>query len=502
MTAKFIQLRRIPSSAVIVCHSLFSGYKGKAQRVLFLAGFFLVCVLPLFAQAPAMARDAAPKDKLIEKALVEYRRGNTPNALDRIYKVLEKYPKNARAIDLYNQINADEAKRLCRAAEIYFRNGETDLARAKIGDSRALSVDVFLSYVEEKVIEAKSYLANQNPVMCGESVAEILFFDPRNNEALKLKALLESSFFKELYNSVKREKQKLSSRKYLEAQKLSSNPVKALALANYALKLDPSNAPAAKFRKKMLNKLAKEEESGLDKSEKQRAKDKHRATVYFLKAEKYYKKRKFEKAFKYFEKAAAKDPSLEKAKKMKDETGELICTAELSSAFGFLASGKKRAASRCVKKARRYDPAMVAKKAEELIREAGKLTASGDKKGAGISFQQASLLNPGYEDAKNVAGASAETKEAWKLYRAGNYARCDDIISSAARQYPGNIEIMFLGSMNSAQLALDKGDFLETRKFLLRAVKLKPLHGEVWDFFNRMEELLNILGYEPERENE
>ncbi len=97
-------------------------------------------------------------------------------------------------------------------------------------------------------------------------------------------------------------------------------------------------------------------------------------------------------------------------------------------------------------------------------------------------------------------GAPGEIEEAWELYRGGNYERCADIISSAGKKYPENLEIMFLGSINSAQTALDNGDFLQTRKFLLKAVKLKPLHREVWDFFNRMDELLNILGYELENQ--
>jgi len=485
---------RIPPT-VIVRAGACSTHKEKALLFLFLCGLFLFCFSPLFAQD-------AGKDKMIEKALMEYRRGNTPNALELIYGVLERYPKNARAIDLYGQIKNDEAKRLCRAAEIYFRNGEIDIARKRIEESRGLSVDIFISYIEEKIIEAKSFLSEQNPVMCGMAAAEILFFDPGNNEALKLKALLKSSFFRELYSSVVSEKKKLSSQKYLEAKKFVSNPIKALAMADESLKFDPSNAQAAKLRKQMLQKLADAEMSALDKSEKELLKDKEKALVYFLKAEKYYRKRKFEKVFKYLEKALGKDASLEKAKKMKKETGALICTAEIASAFEFLASGKKRAASRRVKKARRYDPGMLSKKAEELVREARKLMDSGEKEKAGVLFAQAALLNPRYEKDKQSSGVIVEIEKAWGFYRSGNYERCAVIIASVGKKYPENLEVMFLESINSAQTALDDGDFLKTRKFLLKAVKLKPLHREVWDFFNRMDELLNILGYEPEKQTE
>ncbi|MBU3955162.1 hypothetical protein KJ633_01740, partial [bacterium] len=447
-------------------------------------------VLPVFAQE-------AGQDKIIGRALLEYQKGNTPYALDIIYKVLEKYPKNVGAIDLYGQIKNDEAMRLCRAASIYFRNGETDIARKKIEESRALSVDVFLAYIEEKIIEAKSFLANQDPVMCEAAASEILFFEPGNNEAAKLETLLKSSFFRELYGSVVSEKNKLSTQKYLEAKKLISNPVKALALANDSLKFDPSNADAAKLRRQMLQTLAEAESSDLDKSDKQRAKDKEKALVYFLKAEKYYQKRNFEKCFKYLEKALAKDPDMEKAKQMKNETGALISTAEIASAFELLSSGKKRAAARHVKNARRYDPEMLSKKAEELMGEARKLMDAGENKKAGILFTQAALLNPRYEDDKNISVSVEEIEEAWSLYRNGKYAACAGIISTAQKKYPGNAEIMFLESINSAQVALDKGDFLRTREFLLKAVKLNPLHKEVWDFFNRMDELLKILGYEP-----
>jgi len=480
-----IKSRRTPSAA----------HKVKALRVLFLCGLLLFCFSSLFAQD-------AGKDKMIEKALMEYRRGNTPNALDLIYGVLERYPKNARAIDLYGQIKNDEARRLCRAAEIYFRNGEIDIARKKIEESRALSVDIFISYIEEKIIEAEIFLSEQDPVMCGVTASEILFFDPGNNEALKLKALLKSSFFRELYSSVASEKKKLSTQKYLEAKKLVSRPIKALALANDALKLDSSNNAAATLRKQMLQKLVNTEMSALDKSEKELRKDKEKARVYFLKAEKYYRKRKFEKVFKYLEKALGKDPSLEKAKKMKKETGALICTAEIASAFEFLASGKKRPARRRAEKARYYNPEMVSKRATDIMREARGLLAAGESEKAELLFAQAALLNPQYEDDKNSSDALVEIEEAWGLYRSGNYKRCADIIASAGKKYPENLEVMFLESINSAQTALDDGDFLKTRKFLLKAVKLKPLHVEVWDFFNRMDELLNILGYEPEKQTE
>lgn len=473
-------------------------HKARIMRIWLLRGLFLF--MAGFC-APALRAAEADQDKMIEKALTEYQRGNTPNALDMIYKTLEKYPKNSRAIDLYGQIKNDEARRLCRAAEIYFRNGELDIARAKIGDSMALSVDVFLSYIDEKVIEAKSFLSSQDPVQCAESASEILFFDPGNNEALKLKALLKSSFFRELYSSVIGEKKKIAAQKYTEAMQLSANPVKALGLANDALKLDPANNAAAKLRKQLLKKLSEAESSDLGKSDKQRAKDEEKALEYFLKAEEAYKKRKFEKAFQYLEKALAKDPAMEQARKMKDETGTLICEAELASSFEFLASGKKRAASRSAKKARRFDPAMVSKKAQELMAEARRLMTAGEKERAGILFSQAALLNPGFEDDKNMSESSVELNEAWSLYKGGNYERCADIISAASKKYPGNIEVTFLESLNFAQMSLDKGDFLQTREFLLKAVKLNPLHREVWDFFNRMDELLNILGYETGETN-
>ena len=460
------------------------------------AGLLIQIFLLLLLVTVPNAYAADEQDKMIERALMEYQRGNTPNALDLIYSALEKYPKNSRALDLYGQIRDDEAKRLCRAAEIYFRNGELDIARKKIEESRALSVDIFLAYIEEKVIEAKSFLADQDPIRSAESADGILFFDPGNNEALKLKALLKSSFFRELYGSVISEKKKLAARKYTEARQLSANPIKSLGLANEALKLDPSNNAAAKLRKQLLKKLAEEESSALGKSDKQMAKDKEKAMGYFLKAEESYKKKKFERAFRDFEKALARDPDMAQAKKMKEETGALIAASELALAFDSLASGKKRAASRHVKKARLYDPAMVSQKALEMMAEARRLMASGEKDRSAILFSQAALLNPEYEDDKRMSEPASELNEAWELYKGGNYERCADVISGAVKKYPENMEVLFLESLNSAQMSLDKGDFLQTREFLLRSVKLNPLHREVWDFFSRMDELLKILGYD------
>ncbi len=111
---KNIKFRRTPSAA----------HKVKALRVLFLSGFFLFCAFPVFAQTGQNVRRGGGKDKMIEKALIEYRRGNTPNALDLIYRVLEKYPKNVRAIDLYGQIKNGGAEVLLREGSVFQTRGK------------------------------------------------------------------------------------------------------------------------------------------------------------------------------------------------------------------------------------------------------------------------------------------------------------------------------------------------------------------------------------------
>jgi len=458
-------------------------------------------VLVFLVAAGLLQAAASDKvNKLIEKAVGEYQKGNSPAALLMVYEILGKYPKNQRAKDLYSQIKEEEAERLFRAAAIYFSNGEIDIARSKVEEGRVLSMDVFLKFVNTRILEAKSMLAEQKLIKCGKRISEVLFFDPVNEEASKIQAFLKSNFFAEIRRSILKEKKLLAKEKLLEAKKMKANPIKSLAIVNEALALDPSNRAAAKYRKYILKEASKIDASLLQKTEKQLAADKKKAAKYFAKAEECYRAELLEKCFKYLTKAIKRDPAMEKAKKMYTEVSGILAASEISKAeeaFNFL---QIRRTKKHIRKARIYDPQKVIRKSDELSKDAEKLLKAGQEERGRALLRLAKLFNPRYTiTAEKGKSAAADLKNVWDVYYKGDFKESGEMIKAAEKEYPNDLDVIFLKNLISAQLSLDEGEFLPTRKYLLAAIRIKPLHKEVWSFFNRLDELLNILGYKFEK---
>ncbi len=456
--------------------------------------------LLLFFSVNSFAQAQNRADKLIEKAVSQYQRGNTPIALDLIYKILEKYPKNKRAMELYQQIKEDEAMRLFKAAAIYFENGEKEMARKKLDKGRALSVDVFLKFIKKKVLDAKALLANQDVVECANTVSEILFFSPGNADAQKIQALLKSDFFKSVYKSILKERRRLAWEKVAEAKNVRDNPIRALSIVNEALSLDPSNKEAEKLRKSLLKEIKTEEKSLLTKTEEQRKKDEEKAMKLYLKAEKYYRKKKYEKCYKLATRSIKYNPQLVKARELLKEISDILYDSEVKIALYYFSRGKFSKARKHIEKARFYNPRKLVQLAKDVVDKANKLIAAGQKQKGLALLRQAEIINPLYKGSEAVA--SGQLKIAldgvWKIYRAEKYKNALKQIKEIEKGFPNNLDVIFLKDLIQAQIALDDGNFLTTRKFLLAAIKIKPMHQEVWGFFNRLDEILNLLGYKLE----
>jgi len=466
-----------------------SRHKGLSATLFFLLFFF--CFVDSFAGEKTRA------DKLIEKAVLQYQRGNFPLALDLIYKVLEKYPKNKRAMELYQQIKDDEAMRLFKAAAIYFENGEKEMAKKKAEEGRALSVDVFLKFIDRKILDAKALLSRQDVVGCANAVSEILFFSPGNNDARKIQTLLKSDFFKAVYKSILKERSLLAWKKVAEAKNIRDNPVRALSLVNEALSLDPSNKEAKKLRKVLLKEIKSAEKSLLAKSEEQRKKDIEKAMKLYLKAEKYYRRKKYEKCYKLLSLAIKYDPQLVKAKELRKEVSDILYDSEVKIAMYYFSKGKFSKARKHIEKARSYNPQKLIKLAKELIEKANKLIAAGQKEKGLALLKQAEIVSPLYKGSKTVASGRLKIAldGVWKIYRDGNYKEALKRIENVEKEFPNELDVIFLKNLIQAQIALDDSDFLKTRKFLLAAIKIKPMHQEVWGFFNRLDEILDLMGY-------
>lgn len=437
-------------------------------------------------------------NKLIEKAVGEYQKGNSPAALKMVYEILGKYPKNQRAMDLYSQIKYDEAERLFKSAAIYFSNGEENIARSKIEEGRTLSMDVFFKFIELKILEAKSHLSKQEVIKCSKRISEVLFFDPMNVQAVKIQSFLKSNFFSEIRKSILKEKKRIAKEKLLEAKNIKANPIKSLAIVNEALALDPLNREAAKYRKYILKEAAKIDESLLQKTEKQRTADKKKAAKYFIKAENYYMEERLVKCFKYLSKAIEKDPVMEKAKKMYREVGDILCETEISKAEECFSFAQIRRAKKRIRQARFYNPQRVIKKAAALARQAQTLLKAGQKERGRDLMKLAKLFNPRHEVSSRETGKAAgeALKEIWQTYYKGDFGAAGEQMKEVEKKYPNDLDVLFLKNLISAQLSLDEGEFLPTRRYLLAAIQIKPLHQEVWSFFNRLDELLDILGYQ------
>ncbi|MFH1957643.1 MAG: hypothetical protein ABIJ15_04125 [bacterium] len=466
--------------------------KGTVLIVLIAAGLL---------QASFLSAAEEKVNKLIEKAVGEYQRGNSPVALQMVYEILGKYPKNQRAIDLYSQIKEEEAERFFKAAAIYFSNGEIDIARSKIEEGRVLSMDVFLKFVNSRILEAKSMLAEQKVIMCGKRISEVLFFDPANEEATRIQAFLKSNFFSEIRRSIFKEKKILAAEKLFEAKNIKDNPIKSLAIVNEVLALDPSNAEAAKYRKYILEEASKMDETLLQKSEEQLAADKEKAAKYFAKAEECYNAALLEKCFKYLTKAIKRDPHMEKAKKLYRDVCGILSDAEISSAEEAFNLSKIRRTKKHIGKARIYDPQKVIKKADELSLKAKELLKAGQEERGRALIRLAKLFNPRYTMTAGKGKSSEESlKKVWDVYYKGDFKGAGERILDVEKEYPNDLDVLFLKNLISAQISLDEGEFLPTRKYLLAAIHIKPLHQEVWSFFNRLDELLNILGYKFEKQ--
>lgn len=457
----------------------------------------IVFIAALFLQTSFLYAAEDNVTRLIEKAVGEYQKGNSPGALRMVYEILGKYPKNQRARDLHSQIKDEEAERLFKSAAIYFSNEEENIARSKIEEGRTLSMDVFFKFIDSKILEAKSHLSKQEVMKCSKRISEVLFFDPANDQAIKIQSFLKSNFFSEIRKSILKEKKRIAKEKLLEAKSIKGNPIKSLAIVNEVLALDPSNREAAKYRKYILKEAAKIDESLLQKTEKRITADRKKAAKYFAKAENCYMEERLVKCFKYLSKAIERDPKMEKAKKMYREVGDILCETEISKAEGSFSLGRTRRAKKHIRMARFYNPQKVLEKAEDLARSAQKLLKEGHKEQGRDLMKLAKLFNPRHKVVSREKGEAAgkALKEIWQTYYKGDFAAAGEQTKAAEKEYPNNLDVLFLKNLISAQLSLDEGKFLPTRKYLLAAIQIKPLHQEVWSFFNRLDELLDILGY-------
>ncbi|MCD6423261.1 MAG: hypothetical protein J7L42_04005 [Elusimicrobia bacterium] len=449
-----------------------------------------------FAFGVSAQQEEEKKSKLIKEAVKLWEDGDYPGSMRIVEKLLKKYAKDPQVKELYYQIKDDEAKRVFEAARIYFEHGELDLAKRKILEGRTTSIEAFEKYIDELFIKAKDLLSKQEIVKCSQIVSFILFADPSNSEARKMNAFLKSSFFKEIYKSIIDEKKKLALEKLKEAQTLKTNPVKAIVLVNEALKLDPSNSDARRLKKVLLKKISKQ--TLLEKKEEITQRDRERAINYYVKAEELFREKKFEKCHKLLKKALKYDPENKKAKKLFEDVSTILCDKYLKKAQEFYFAGKIRKAKKYVKKARYYDSARVIAYAQKMATKGRDLIKSAQNQRGGQFIAFAEILNPQREKSLLVSeeNIKPELDKVWNIYYSKDYKKALAVVEQLERSHPDNLDVLFLKNMIMAQISLDEGKFIPTRNYLLKAIKIKPLHQEVWGFFNRLDEVLKILGYD------
>jgi len=450
----------------------------------------LIFAFGLFAQ-----QEEQKKSKLIKEAVKLWEDGAYPDSMQIVKKLLKKYAKDPQVKELYYQIKNDEAKRILEAARIYYEHGEAELAKGKILEARTTSIEAFEKHIDELIIKAKDLLSKQEVIKCSQIVSFILFADPSNSEARKMNAFLKSDFFKEVYKSIIAEKKKLALEKLNEAMSLKTNPVKALVLVNEALKFDPENSQARKLKKSLLKKIG--QQTLLEKKEEITQKDREKSINYYVRAEELFKESKFEKCHKLLRKALKYDPENKKAKKLYDKVSEILCDKYLKEAQEFYFAGKIRKAKKYVKKARYYNSSKVVAYGEQMASKGRTLIKSAQNQRGGQFIAFAEILNPQREKSLLISeeNIKPELDKVWNIYYSKDYKKALAEIEQLERRYPDNLDVLFLKNMVMAQISLDEGKFISTRNYLLKAIKIKPLHQEVWGFFNRLDEVLKILGY-------
>jgi len=431
------------------------------------------------------------------RALEYYRNNELDKAKEIVLDILSKNPKNNGANALYKDILRQDAKRLFRAALIYFEEGDIDEAEAQKKEGISIFPEVLEDIIEEEILKIKSLLTERKIIQAKLKIERLYFLSPEDKRVIALKKLTEFKFFKQLLKEVQEKKKFIFEKKLNEAKKYFSKGEFLFALnsVNEALEYQPKNKEAIKLQKK-LRKTIFEAKKKLSEKEKQKLKEK--VNSFLKKMEKYYKKKKFYKVVKTGKKILALDPTNKKASAYYDEAAKVLSNRLLEKAFLEFQRGKKKKAKKMVEKARDIYLKLVEKKSEEFINEAKKIKAQSkeQQKLKAVFLDFSLLLNP--EKEKEVkfilSGSKLNLEPIWDEYHRGDFKKVKGLLESLKKNNPENDNIKFMEYLNNAQIALDEGDFKKAREQLIQAVRINPLHEEVWGFFERLEEVIEVLG--------
>ena len=433
-------------------------------------------------------------DEIYKEAIEFYRNGYYRRAANKILEVLERNPKDEKAKSLYNEILKHEAKRLYLSAMILYEEKDLEGANKKKKEARSYGEDVLDEIVKEEILKIKKFLKDKRPLEAKLEVEKLYFIAPERIEVLKLKRFIESKFFSLLLKEYKNRKKEIV-KKSIEEAKINYQKklyLPALEKLKLALEYDPNNKDARKLLKK-LNKVIIE--IGRKKGEKEKKKIETKVRKYILKMKKYFKKKKYEKVIKLGKKVLNIDPENKEIEPVYTKAVESYIDKRIEESFRLYQKGKIKKAKKIIEELRDLNVSFVKKKAGDFVNEAEKIGEKGKSvKGLLIGF--ATLLDPTIEKKVKLSmmEEKVELKGVWDEYHKGDYRKVLSLLEELKKKNPENKNIKFIEHLTNAQIALDGGDFKRAREELIQAVRINPLHEEVWGFFERLEEVIEILG--------
>ncbi|HLD29284.1 MAG TPA: hypothetical protein VJC03_02995, partial [bacterium] len=287
----------------------------------------------------------------------------------------------------------------------------------------------------------------------------------------------------------KKENKKYYATYFNQAQAHYGNQEYLLALGKIteALRYMPEEKEGRDLKADIEDKLTRTEEVSLKRKEKA---EKLMPRLIFL-----HEKYKYREAFKLSRRILRYNPNQEEARNIQRQDGAVLARSVLDRALEKYRKGKKKKAAKLIARAREYNLEVLKERSRDLSNQADTLLAEKNEKQGYELLNFALLLDPENVLARGLLeGEESGLAEYWEMYRRGDYAKLKEKMEELKAKKPGSKKVEFMEHLVNAQLFLDQAEFKQAREDLVHAVRIDPLHPEVWQFFERLEEVIEIMG--------
>jgi len=219
---------------------------------------------------------------------------------------------------------------------------------------------------------------------------------------------------------------------------------------------------------------------------------------YFRAAQQAMDKDNLKRANVYLEKYLSINPLDEEAQALSVQVKQTLATRELENAWPLLAKGKSDAASKYVGRANRIAQGFVKEEANKYLKQAMESIANGKTEDAKEPTARASLLAPEDKDIERLddflAGRVDIFPYALDLFHNEKYKDAARWMSLYAHAKPDNARGQYYKEITSAYKNIQNGNYWTARQNLVEALKIDPSREDSIVLFERLEEVLEILG--------